>query len=347
MPHLVAVDSRKISVVIQGPLYRNLSSKRNIFACIASIRTHLPQAEIIVSTWRHEDTFGVKADQIVMSDDPGAFVDDAGNQININRMLRSTLCGIQSASRPYVMKMRADHNLTSAALAVIGQSDDTEPGETQLFDTPITTTTLYIRDPERLPMLFHISDLVQFGTRDAMLAMWEQPLFEREALFNDRPSRNPFGNFIGYTSARLVSEQALMLGVMHRKGIDARLARPCEVGLSNLKLWDNVLRRNFRVLNHCEAGVDFPERFLTSRRVLTTLYRASAIEQLQSLDPQGYRLRIARIWLNQYLLTCLRPGWWVSFATIVLFSTSPTLAKRIRSYWRTLRKVAHAESYRV
>ncbi|EGH46995.1 WavE lipopolysaccharide synthesis, partial [Pseudomonas syringae pv. pisi str. 1704B] len=124
MPHLVAVDPRKISVVIQGPLYRNLSSKRNIFACIASIRTYLPQAEIIVSTWRHEDTSDVKADQIVMSDDPGAFVDDAGNQININRMLLSTLCGIQSASRPYVMKMRADHNLTSAALAVIGQSDD-------------------------------------------------------------------------------------------------------------------------------------------------------------------------------------------------------------------------------
>ncbi|EGH43145.1 WavE lipopolysaccharide synthesis, partial [Pseudomonas syringae pv. pisi str. 1704B] len=218
---------------------------------------------------------------------------------------------------------------------------------TQLFDTPITTTTLYIRDPERLPMLFHISDLVQFGTRGAMLAMWGQPLFERDALFNDRPSRNPFGNFIGYTSARMVSEQALMLGVMRRKGIEARLARPCEVGLSNLKLWDNILRRNFRVLNHCEAGVDFPERFLTSRRVLTTLYKASAIEQLQRLDPQGYRLRIPRIWLNQYLLTCLRPGWWVSFATIVLFSTSPTLARRIRSYWRTLRKVAHAESYRV
>ncbi|KPY64970.1 WavE lipopolysaccharide synthesis superfamily [Pseudomonas ficuserectae] len=347
MPHLVAVDSRKISVVIQGPLYRNLSPQRNIFACIASVRTHLPHAEVIVSTWCHEDTSAVEADQLIMSDDPGAFVDDAGNQININRMLRSTLCGIQAASRPYVMKMRADHNLTSPALAVIGQSDDAEPGETKLFETPITTTTLYIRDPERLPMLFHISDLVQFGTRDAMLAMWEQPLFERSALFNDKPSRNPFGNFIGYTSARLVTEQALMLGVMRRKGIDARLGRPCEVGLSNLKLWDNVLRRNFRVLNHSEAGVDFPERFLTSRRVLSTLYKASAIEQLRGIDPKRYRLRIARIWLNQYLLTCLRPGWWVSFATIVLFSSSPTFAKRVRSYWRTLRKVAHAESYRV
>lgn len=62
MPHLVAVDSRKISVVIQGPLYRNLSPQRNIFACIASVRTHLPHAEVIVSTWCHEDTSTVEAE---------------------------------------------------------------------------------------------------------------------------------------------------------------------------------------------------------------------------------------------------------------------------------------------
>ncbi|KPC39629.1 WavE lipopolysaccharide synthesis superfamily [Pseudomonas amygdali pv. morsprunorum] len=68
---------------------------------------------------------------------------------------------------------------------------------------------------------------------------------------------------------------------------------------------------------------------------------------MRGIDPKRYRLRIARIWLNQYLLTCLRPGWWVSFAIIVLFSSSPTFAKRVRSYWRTLRKVAHAESYRI
>ncbi|MFH7346761.1 WavE lipopolysaccharide synthesis family protein, partial [Pseudomonas syringae group genomosp. 7] len=83
---------------------------------ITSIRAHLPHAEFIVSTWRHEDISAVEAVQLILSDDPGTFVDYAGNKININRMLRSTLCGIQIASRPYVLKMRADHNLTIAAL---------------------------------------------------------------------------------------------------------------------------------------------------------------------------------------------------------------------------------------
>ncbi|KPW79657.1 hypothetical protein ALQ65_00958 [Pseudomonas syringae pv. coriandricola] len=347
MHHLSAVDSRKISVVIQGPLYRNLSPERNIFACIASIRAHLPQAEIIVSTWRSEDISAIEVDQIVVSDDPGSFTDDADNQINTNRMLRSTLRGIQAAARPYVMKMRADHNLTSAALAVAGQYDETESAELRLFDTPITATTLYIRDPARFPLLFHISDLVQFGSRDAMLFMWEQPLFERTDLFNQKPSRNPFGNFVGYTSARVVSEQAIMLGAMRRRGIDAKLTRPCQVGLSNLKLWDEVLRCNFRVLDHGAAGVDFPERFVANNYVLKTLYSAADIDRLRHLGAGAYTLRITRILLNQYVLNYLRPGWWVSSINIALFTISPTLAKAVRSYWRKSRKLVHAESYRV
>ncbi|MFA0945786.1 MULTISPECIES: WavE lipopolysaccharide synthesis family protein [Pseudomonas syringae group] len=347
MHHLVPVDSRQISVVIQGPLCLNVGPDRNIFACIRSIRTHLPQAEIIVSTWRNEDVSAVEAERIIVSDDPGAFIDDAGNQINTNRMLQSTLYGIQAATRRYVMKMRADHNLTSAALAVIGCAEDTGSDNPPLFDTPITTTTLYIRNPERFPMLFHISDLVQFGTRDAMLFMWEHPLYERTDLFNKKPSRNPFGNFIGYTSARMVSEQALMLSVMRKGGIDARLAKPCQVGLGNLKLWDNILRCNFSVLNHYEAGVDFPERFTANEYMLNTLYTSDDIDQLKRLGPGAYRLRLARIWLNQYALSCLRPGWWISFVTIVLFSTSPPLARAVRSCWRKYRKLVHAASYRV
>jgi hypothetical protein len=308
---------------------------------------HLPRAEIIVSTWRDEDIWAVQADQIIVSDDPGYFLDDAGNQINTNRMLQSTLLGIQVATRPYVMKLRADHNLTSAALAVIGQLEPQGPDEPKLFETPITLTTLYIRNPLRVPMLFHISDLVQFGTRDAMLALWEQPQFKREDVFNSRPSRNPFGNFSGYSSASMVVEQCLMLGAMRRQGIEVRLTHPCQVRSSNLQLWDAILSCNFRVIDHCKAGVDFPERFLKNTPSLKTLYTASDIEQLLRLGPRGYRLRIARIWFNQYLLSCLRPAWWISLASIVLFSISPGFAKKVRSVWRRLRKVVHEGSYRI
>ena len=346
MRALTPVDSRKISVVIQGPLFRTLSPERNIFACIASVKKHLPDAEIIVSTWKHEDISQVYADQIIVLDDPGCLLDDAGNQINTNRMLLSTLAGVQASKRPYVMKLRADHNLTSAALAVIGKPEATGSDDTKLFATPITLTTLYLRNPERMPMLFHVSDLVQFGTREAMIALWNQPLLNREDIFNSRPSRNPFGNFTGFSSVRLVAEQSVMLGALRKQGINVNLRYPCDVRMGNLKVWDCVLRCNFRVLDYHEAGVDFPERFLTTGFALATLYTSKEVDQLSELSLSEYKLRTVRIWLNQYVWSCLRPAWWISLAAIVLFSASPAFGKAVRSQWRKLRKVTHADSYR-
>jgi len=341
------VAPENISVVIQGPLYRDLSPERNIFTCIASIRKCLPAAEIVVSTWRHEDTAGIEADQIIALDDPGYFVDVSGNQINTNRMLHSTLSGIQATTRRYVMKLRADHNLTSTALAVIGESEDATPEEPKLFETPITVTTLYIRDPKQVPMLFHLSDLVQFGKREDMLKLWNQPLLKEADTLKDRPFRNPFGNFTGYSAVYKVPEQCVMLGAMRMQGIDIHLEHPCQVRMSDLKLWESILRCHFRVLDYREAGVDFPERLLSSAYALSTLYKASDIERLYCLGPMGYRLKLARIWFNQYFFSCLRPAWWVSLASIILFSASPTLAKTMRSRWRKRRKVVHPDSNRI
>ncbi|MBN0764807.1 WavE lipopolysaccharide synthesis, partial [Pseudomonas aeruginosa] len=53
-PWRTQVPSELISVVIQGPLHRSLAPTRGIDACVASVRKHLPHAEIIVSTWADE-----------------------------------------------------------------------------------------------------------------------------------------------------------------------------------------------------------------------------------------------------------------------------------------------------
>ncbi|MBD8495217.1 WavE lipopolysaccharide synthesis [Pseudomonas syringae] len=347
MHALGAIDSKSISVVIQGPLYRASGPERSILTCIASIRRHLPCAEIIVSTWRDEDITEIDADGIVLLDDPGGLFDCSGNQINTNRMLHSTAKGIQAANRPYVMKLRADHRLTSAALAVIGRPIADDGQASRLFNTPITITTLYIRNPERVPMLFHLSDLVQFGTREAMLDLWQQPLIQQQDLLNDKPFRNPFGHFTGYSSARRVPEQAILLGAMRKKGIKVHLANPSQVTMSHLKLWDRVLRCNFRVLDYTEAGVAFPERFLSNGFSLKSLYTAAEIEQLGEIGPMAYRRRMASILLNKYVLSCFRPVWWLSMASIVLFNLSPRLARNMRSHWRKARKLVHADSYRV
>lgn len=326
------------SVVIQGPLYRALSQHRGIEACIASIRKHLPGAEIVVSTWPDEDCEGLDADVIVTSQDPGHMRDCSGSILNTNRQLVSTLAGIRASTRPYVMKFRSDHNLTSPELASIA---DVDQGDKCLFTSRVTITNLFLRDPAKYPMLFHLSDLVMFGRREDMLAFWEQDQYPYEVLFNKKPYLNPFGNYLGYSAIRMIPEQAYTIGWLRKYGIQIDLDHPCQISSANLQLWEKLLHSNFTVLDWKICGVDFPERFSNPAYSTGTVYRANSIERFANLSRVGHVLRRANIWANQYLLNGFRAQWWTSLASIVLYSISPALALKVKAKWKAFNGTTH------
>jgi hypothetical protein len=112
------VDSREISVVIQGSVDFTIIDK-----VLKSIATWLPDAEVIVSTWKNGEDYAYLSPvlnplvhQLVLAEDPGGFpIHKTGNQLNnINRQLRSTYGGVCKATRPYCLKIRTDMVLTSA-----------------------------------------------------------------------------------------------------------------------------------------------------------------------------------------------------------------------------------------
>lgn len=344
---LQPIDPAEISVVIQGPLYRRLGPHRGIDTCIASVRKQLPGAEIIVSTWEHERVADIPADRIIVSIDPGAMLDCSGNAINTNRMIRSTVAGIRAATRPCVMKFRSDLNLAGTAMARIGVAMEEMPVGPRLFRRPITITTLFTRNPVRAPMLFHVSDIVQFGTREDMLALWDLPLFRREDLFRSRPSCNPFGNYVGYTALRKLPEQSLMIGAMHKHGLMVDLEHPNQLRLRNLVLWESILQQNFSLLDWQAAEVDFPKRLMSAGYALKTVYRTGEFDRQSSRGPVRQRLRMGRALMNQYVFSCFRRAWWVAFFSIVLFSVSPSLARRVRTLWRRRRGFVHPDSGRI
>jgi hypothetical protein len=335
------IDPKEISVVVQGPLYRQLAPHRGIEACIASIHEHLPGAEVIVSTWQDEDVSGLDADLIIQSEDPGLMRDWSGNPINTNRQLVSTLAGLEISTRPYLMKFRSDHCLTSPALATIGEYVGAPPPHGRLFSTPVTITNLYIRDPVKCPMNYHASDIVQFGTQADMLVYWRHPIFSYSDLFNDKPSLNPFGNFSGYSAMKMTPEQAYMTNVLQKHGLDIGLSRPCQMRTSDLKLWEAVLNSDLSVIDWNLAGVDFPPRFQISAFGVRTIISPETIQRVAHSSPAMQRLRRGRIWLNQYVFNCLTPHWWKSLATIALFAISPPLAMRIRRKWRKVMNIQH------
>lgn len=118
MASLERVDSSEISVIIQGPSLHNEGNGSQLEACVDSIRRILPQAEIILSTWKGQSYNPDIVDYVVLSEDPGSVSNWLGQSWNFNRMVVSTRNGLEKASRPYTLKFRADLRLSSAEICV-------------------------------------------------------------------------------------------------------------------------------------------------------------------------------------------------------------------------------------
>lgn len=341
------VDSRDISVVIQGPLYRTLAPSRGIHACISAVRAHLPHAEVVVSTWVDEDLAGVDADVLVTATDPGVLLDFNGNRHNTNRQLVSTRTGIQAASRSHVLKLRTDHILTGSDITVMGDYDSRVPLAARLLHQPITVTTLFIRNPEKVPLLFHLSDLIQFGTREDMLGFWDQELRRQEEVFAPKPYKNPIGNFVGHSAMRMTPEQCLMLGFMRKKGYDITLQTPGDISPVLVELSERLLSENFTVLDWETSGVDFPERFRKNGYSLNMIYTAAELADSGRLANNARRARYRKIWLNKYVFSIGRLAWWIALASILLTAVSPGIARSARATMRKLRRLEHPNNDRV
>jgi len=74
-----------ISVIVQGPVVG--APDHLTRRCLASVRQHLPGAELVLSTWQGSDTGGLEYDLLVPNQDPGAppYVDLPHLRNNVNR----------------------------------------------------------------------------------------------------------------------------------------------------------------------------------------------------------------------------------------------------------------------
>ncbi|MEC6815531.1 WavE lipopolysaccharide synthesis family protein [Photobacterium toruni] len=176
---------QQISVVVQGPVQnyqgRTHHEEGITQRCLASIRTHLPGAKIILSTWPDQDLSGLDYDQLIISPDPGQN-QDGFCHVNYQRQVLSTQAGLNAITTPYAVKLRSDNFLTGNQFVAIQQQFAKTESDQQIFSEKVViNSNLFRRSSHGHRVIMSPSDFFYYGRTADLKLIWQQPEFNQHA----------------------------------------------------------------------------------------------------------------------------------------------------------------------
>jgi len=307
------VSDRALSFIIQGPVLRKREgSSFSTADCIDSIRARFPASEIVVSTWDTSDVSGLACDTVVRSRDPGATscVVSGARSYNVNRQIISTSAGLKASTRPYAAKMRGDLLVTGRGFLDRFQCGQPRHPQMRIFCSRILAVSYYARDPRIFPLLFHPSDIFQFGAREDLLKLWDLPLApepETARWLEARP--RPVPDYRPNELHRYTPEQYIWISCLARHGIDVQMDHPYQLSAGDLARSELSLANNFLFAEPRRLGIRLPGRLrvidpfsVYGYRDWLLLQRRCCGNGLTLLDQahQGLRRTIRRILSSTY-----------------------------------------------
>lgn len=278
------IDSKDISVVVQGPVEKKLTKK-----CLTSIRKYLPRAKIILSTWKGTDCSELDYDELVLNEDPRSFYSltyPGGAVNNINRQLVSTQNGLKLATTKYAMKIRTDFVLKGKRfLKYFGTFNEYLPDERmKLFNNRIVTIDFENN------LLFRLGDFFSFGETTDLEKFLNVPLATKEEMekypFKDKNS--PLIKEI-CVSARYITEQYILLHSIAKKIPEVFDIYKDYTDISEYgkELSEKILANNFIVVG-TKSGVFPLKKRLRFCRLINYFYDWQMLYK-KHIDPQ-YRI---------------------------------------------------------
>lgn len=171
------LESKNISVVVQGPVEHNLTVR-----CLKSIRVCFPDSKIILSTWEGSDlsTVGLLCDEVVLSEDPGQVVwyrrEENTIFSNVNRLIVSTRAGLAKVDTKYALKFRSDLELVHTGFLDYFNQYKVYDDRYKCVGERVLIWNLYSRNPHlKNSFPFHFSDVVLFGLAQDLRNIWDIP----------------------------------------------------------------------------------------------------------------------------------------------------------------------------
>lgn len=254
------INSSDISVVVQGAINQQITSRS-----IESIKTFLPNSEIILSTWKNSKTDNLNIDTLILNDDPGAVKTDLVNNIvnNQNRQLVSTLNGVKKASKKYILKLRTDFELHNANFLNYWNRFPQKHSNFNIFSHRIITSSIFSRefsDYSHRPVLFHPSDFFMFGRAEDIKNYYKNIRFATDKELGNWQYLYP--NKIPYPEAhyRYAPEQFFFFSYVKNFFPNIKFEDWTDWNEENCKISHNILLNNFIFLDYKQSGI-YSEKF--------------------------------------------------------------------------------------
>lgn len=307
--------AKNISFVVQGPILKDSNPQEGAFSTcdvLKSIRKFYPNAEVILSTWKNADLMGLDYDKVLLNNDPGSIIiSTIPNPYNHNRLIVSSRNGIEHATYDIVVKTRTDIIFTSNSILNLVQYIIPINATYAVFSNYIISTNYYVRNPFRLNLPFHASDIILIGKKSDLLVFFSAPIVSQSEMINKNKH------------IRLVAEQYLTLhSILAQKNKSYTFNRTDPTNVTYFMESEKYLFNSFTFLSMDELGIKFPKRLLSTfmpeanysifeTEILTHKYRKNDGLDLYSFWRGGqyiyYRIK-SYLKLNaHYLLQKLKP----------------------------------------
>ncbi len=246
------IDTKDISVVVQGAV-----DKVNTPKCLKSIRTYLPDAEIILSTWEDSDVDNLDYDIIIVSKDPGSFPMSQYEQNNVKRQIFSTIQGLKRAHGKFALKIRSDIEIIGTGFLRFFNKFNDYDDEWHFLKKRIIVPSMLCRDPRIWESPMCPSDWCSFGLIDDMVSLWSVPFpsAEEETWFSNHPKPAEVYYYYDKLIPRYNPEQFIWIGFCKKYMKECHCNHMFDVNEKSIQETLRTFANNLIILSEEQYGI--------------------------------------------------------------------------------------------
>jgi len=246
------INSKDISVVVQGAVSEKTPE------CLKSIRTSLPDAEIVLATYINTDINGLDYDKAALIEDPGSYPysnhPNSSRPNNINRQIKTTLEGLKTATRKYAFKLRSDFLINGCGFLDYFDKFPKSDPDYKIFKYKILSCVFFARNPHNHHP-FHPSDIAFFGLREDLINLFDIPLMTKDESTAYEAN--------GYSYCQYVPEQHLWIKCLLKNGKTTGLKHQRDVNDKNAADSEKYTASNFIYLDWNQFNLTAPTHLKT------------------------------------------------------------------------------------